>query len=159
MNRFHQVAIALLTYLSIIAANAKMDVFTAYEVKGRQVIQLLKAIPSDSILLSQQLNELVPMGYQIMNLFEKKYPECKAQYAEVQSLDSEMKSSSFDWLEKKYHDGEGLTVAPTHCYQGRSMVVHPYMALALLRENKEGIEHEIDEVVKRAAKIKARLGL
>jgi len=159
MNRFRQVALITTTFFSLLATNAQADVFSAYAEKGEQIIRQLKATPVDPAILSKQLTELVPLGYQIMSLFIQKYPECKAQYDEVQKLDSEMRDSNFEWLEKKYHDGEGLIQAPTHCYQGRSLVVHPYMALALLRENKDGIDHEIDEVVKRAPKIKARLGL
>lgn len=94
-----------------------------------------------------------------MDLYLVKYPECRAQYAEVKNDDAAMKTATFETLESKYHDGVGLTDAPKHCYQGRSMVIHPYMALALLRAGQPGAENEIDEVAKRASKIKQKLGL
>lgn len=70
-----------------------------------------------------------------------------------------MKTGTFDFLHARYHNGDGLVAAAQLCYQGRSMVAHPYMAMALIREKKDGAAEEIDEVAKRASKIKTKLGL
>lgn len=131
------------------------DVFSTYETAAKRAVASFRA-KEDA---SRDLNELVQLGYRIMDLYVGKFAECRDQYAQVSADDAAMKAMSFDALEKKYHDGEGLVQAPSHCYQGRSMVIHPYMAMALVREKKDGFVHEVEEVQKRAPKLKARLGL
>lgn len=131
------------------------DVFSTYETVARRAVASFRAKEDTS----RDLNELVQLGYRIMDLYVAKFAECRDQYAQVSADDAAMKAMSFDALEKKYHDGEGLVQAPSHCYQGRSMVVHPYMAMALVREKRDGFVHEVEEVQKRAPKLKARLDL
>lgn len=148
---------ALIAIVSAFLAvgQAQADVFSTYETLANKVTSdILKGAPKTA-----ELNQLVTLGYQIMDLYIVKYPECRAQYNEVKADDTAMKSLTFEQLESKYHDGVGLTDAPKHCYQGRSMVIHPYMALALLRVGQQGADHEIDEVARRAPKLKQKLGL
>lgn len=134
---------------------AQADVFSTYETIAYKVTaDIQKGTPQNS-----EINQLVVHGYTIMDLYLVKYPECRAQYNEVKQDDAFMKTASFEVLESKYHDGVGLTEAPKHCYQGRSMVIHPYMAQALLRTGQAGADHEIEEVAKRASNIKKKLGL
>lgn len=147
--------LALALAVTFSAPSFAADLFSTYETVAKRAVAAFKAKEDTR----RDLNELVQLGYRIMDLYAGKFGECRDQYAEVMFDDAAMKTMSFDALEKKYHDGEGLKPAPSHCYQGRSMVVHPYMAMALVRENKPGFEHEVEEVQKRAPKIKAKLGL
>lgn len=141
--------------LSSVSAVQAADIFSTYESVAKRAVSAYKNKES----VSQDLTELVSLGYRIMDLYIAKHTECREQFAQVTSEDSRMHTMDFASLEKRYHDGEGLAQAPSHCYLGRSMVVHPYMAMALIREGKPGLEHEVEEVQKRAPKIKARLGL
>lgn len=134
------------------------NVFDTYVSVGNELVAEITNTNGKSARIPSLTQDLVRMGYEIMQISLKKYPECAEQFRQVQTLDSEMATSSFEALEAKFHDGDGLLPAPTHCYQPRSMVVHPYMALALLRVGKPGAPSELEEVIRRAPKLKARLG-
>lgn len=145
--------IAICSFVSL--ASAGSEVFLAYENLAKKILVDMKTGAD----VNRDIAELALMGYPIMDLFEVKYPECKEQFAQVKKEDAQMRTMSFDGLESRYHDGLGLFAAPKHCYLGRSMAAHPYMAAALIREKKGGAEEEINEVARRAPKLKERLGL
>ena len=145
----------LMTLMIGFSSSALGDVFSDYETIAKNVVGNVR----NGQIPQTEIARLIPLGYTIMDLFVKKYPECKEQYAQVRSEDSQMAVLNFDKLNSRYHNGEGLIVAPKHCYLGRSMVVHPYMAFALIREKKDGVADEIEEVARRAPKIKNSLGL
>ena len=148
--------LVLLTSLLLgFSSHASGDIFSEYEVTAKTIVTGLRNGQNHD----REILKLIKMGYEIMDLFTKKLPECKDQYVQVKSEDREMAVLEFDRLHSRYHNGEGLIAAPPLCYAGRSMAVHPYMALALIREKRNGADNEIDEVARRAPKIKARLGL
>ena len=151
-------AVAALLAVVGTKANANAEYFTRYESQARALSQAIQSqkVPADQIY--RGINDLVVLGYGIMDLYSAKFAECRVQYAQVRADDAAMRQLGFDALETKYHDGHGLTPAPKHCYDGRSMVVHPYMAMALLREGRQGVENEIDEVGERAPKLRRTLG-
>ena len=155
-NLVFTMALVVFSSLQTSAAN---DIWKSYETLATELVQELDAETKNPSHIQADLNELVRLGYQMMALYDKKFIECTVQYLIVQKEDSLMKTATYAQLESRYHDGLGLPEAPKHCYAARSMVIHPYMAAAMLREGLDGASHEIEEVATRAVKIKTKLGL
>ncbi len=140
---------------------AQADIFVAYEALGQSVYQKIDADYGQE-QLQAEIYDLADLGYQIMDLYAKKYSDCADQYAQVRSEDEMMRNMTYEELDLRYHDGVGLPStdqAPRNCYLGRSMVAHPYMALALYADGltsseKKSALHEIEEVVERADRLK-----
>lgn len=158
-----QVILALLTVASI---SAQADVFSDYQTVGQQALAMSKDSSTATEAFVAKIQEMTVLGYQIMDLHEVKYKECVAQYAQLKSVDSQILTMSYDQIDVAYHDGKGLVAAPKICYKGRSLVVHPYQVAALSIEGnlytadgQEIADHELNEVIERAGKIKLDLGL
>ena len=141
-----------------VSAQAAPDVFAQYSTLGTQIKKDIMA-KAPVAQLNKNMLELATLGYAMMDMYAAKFPECQAQFAEVKAKDADMQTATLQVLEDVYHDGNGIAKAPQHCYLGRSMVVHPYIAMAIVRVGGTGADGEIDEVVVRVPKIKTKLGL
>jgi hypothetical protein len=152
------ILVLLLGLSSTMKAQGASDIFTRYAELGAKIEKDITAkVPVAQ--LNSSLLDLAALGYGIAELYSAQFTECQAQFSSMKGLDAEMRGATWEVLETGYHDGEALPVAPKHCYMGRSMVVHPYMAMAILRSGGAGAEGEISEVVLRVPKIKGRLGI
>ena len=154
----------LITAIALISINTNADVFSDYQAQGQKALALAlnPASAKEDVIFETQ--NLIKIGYQIMDLYQVKFTECVEQFAQLKTVDAELNQLSYDQIDKLYHEGEGLVKAPRTCYKGRSMVVHPYQMIALAKESrlqseKETVEHEYTEVIERAGKIKTLLGL
>lgn len=155
-----------LVALTLAAISAKADVFANYQTVGNQALAMSKNTETKTEDFVTKIQELTVLGYQIMDLYQVKYTECVEQYAQLKSMDAGILEMSYDEMDVQLHDGKGLIAAPKTCYKGRSMVVHPYQVAALsiegrlfTEEGQEIADHELNEVIERAAKIKKDLGL
>lgn len=158
-----KIIIFALTFSALIT---KADVFSEYQSVGHEALALSKSSETQTEDFVNKIKSLTALGYEIMDLYKVKYAECSEQFAQLKSVDDQILSMSYDEMDVQLHDGKGLVAAPKTCYKGRSMVVHPYQVAALAIEDKlfttEGQEisdHELNEVIERAAKIKKDLGL
>lgn len=150
------------TLLLIAATTQAADVFTTYQEQGRTALASAQKPNADQTLVISQIQLMIQSGYQIMDLYLTKYPECTEQFNQLKAVDSELINMSYDKIDSLYHEGEGLVKAPRACYKGRSLVVHPYQVIALAKENKlqtqaKEVEHEMNEVIERAGKFKTDL--
>jgi cellobiose-specific phosphotransferase system component IIB len=156
----------ILVALTLAAVSVKADVFAEYETVGHQALVMSKNTETKTEDFVTKIKELTTLGYQIMDLYQVKYTECVEQFAQLKSMDADILKMSYDEMDVQLHDGKGLIVAPKVCYKGRSMVVHPYQVAALsieknlfTSEGQEIADHELNEVIERAGKIKKDLGL
>lgn len=156
----------ILVALTLAAVSTKADVFADYQVVGQQALAMSKTTETKTEDFVNKIKELSALGYQIMDLYQVKYTDCVEQFTQLKSMDAGILEMTYDEMDVQLHDGKGLVAAPKACYKGRSMVVHPYQVAALSIEEKlftaEGQEiadHELNEVIERAAKIKKDLGL
>lgn len=150
--------------LSFFAAQAQADVFSDYQAVGVKALEMAKNPQSRSEDVVAELKKLVSLGYQIMDIYLVKYPVCTEQYNQLKAVDSTILTLSYAEIDELYHEGTGLPQAPRSCYRGRSMVVHPYQVAALalageLQNDLGTVDHELNEVIERAEKIKQDLGL
>lgn len=145
------------TFLFCSFAQASSDVFAKYQDLATTLAADVTSGSRHTERNQADLDQLISWGYEIMGRYQAKYSECKAQYAQIVEENEKMKVSTHEQLESRYHDGIGLIEAPAHCYLARSMVIHPYMVMAIFRERLDGAVDEIEEVANRAPKIKARL--
>lgn len=158
-----QIILCLLTVASI---NAHADVFAEYQKVGNEALAMSKDSSTQTEVFVAKVQEMTVLGYQIMDLYQVKYTDCIEQFAQLKSVDAEILSMSYDQIDVGYHDGKALVAAPKACYKGRSLVVHPYQVAALAIEKnlytadgQEIADHELNEVIERAGKIKADLAL
>lgn len=150
--------------ITVISAQAQADVFSDYQQVGTKALELAVNPDTRSEAVVDQLKGLVALGYQIMDLYLVKHPECTEQYNQLKSVDSTILNLSYEEIDELYHEGKGLVAAPRACYKGRSMVVHPYQIAALaiageIQNDLGTVDHELNEVIERAGKIKAELSL
>lgn len=152
--------------ITLVNLSANADVFDDYNSVGSETLALAKKAETPNDLYVQKTKELTTLGYQIMDLYQVKYTECVDQFNQLKNLDSNILNMKYAEIDSQLHEGKGLIVAPKTCYKGRSLVVHPYQIAALALENrlftKEGQEmadHELNEVIVRAQRIKKELGL
>lgn len=152
----------LVTAIALISINTQADIFSDYQVQGQKALSLAlnPSASKENVIFETQ--NLIKLGYQIMDLYQVKFTECVEQFAQLKTVDVQLDQLSYDQIDKLYHEGEGLVKAPRTCYKGRSLVVHPYQMIALAKENrlqseKETVEHEFTEVIERAGKIKTLL--
>jgi len=154
----------LITMIALISINASADIFSDYQAQGQKALALaLNPVSAKEDVIFETQN-LIKLGYQIMDLYQVKFTECVEQFAQLKTVDADLNQLSYEQIDKLYHEGEGLVKAPRTCYKGRSLVVHPYQMIALAKENrlvseKEAVEHEFTEVIERAGKFKSLLGL
>lgn len=156
----------ILVALTLAAVSTKADVFADYQTVGNQALEMSKNTETKTEDFVTKIQELTVLGYQIMDLYQVKYTDCVEQFAQLKSMDADILSMTYDQMDVQLHDGKGLVAAPKACYKGRSMVVHPYQVAALSIEGnlyttdgQEIADHELNEVIERAAKIKTDLGL
>jgi hypothetical protein len=156
----------ILAFVTVASISAQADVFSDYQKVGHEALALSKNSATQTEVFVAKIQEMTALGYQIMDLFQVKYTDCVAQFEQLKSVDSQILTLSYDVIDVQYHDGKGLVTAPKACYKGRSLVVHPYQIAALALENnlytadgQEVADHELNEVIERAAKIKVDLGL
>jgi hypothetical protein len=154
----------ILVSVMALSLNANADVFSDYQAVGQEALALAQdpATPTDDFVA--KIQELVGLGYQIMDLYVVKHTECIEQFEQVKAADVTIQTLTYDEIDNLYHDGKGLVAAPNICYRGRSMIVHPYQMAALAREGElqnqaETVDHELNEVIGRADWIKQDLGL
>lgn len=154
----------ILAFATLTSLNAAADVFADYQASGTKALSLALNSKSSQEEIVQEIKTMIKYGYQIMDLYQVKFTECTEQFVQLKTVDSTLSQLSYDQIDKLYHDGEGLVAAPRTCYKGRSLVVHPYQVIALALENrlqseKATVDHEMNEVIERAGKIKTTLGL
>lgn len=147
-----------------VAGHARADVFSDYQKVGTEALEMAFSPDLKAEEFVAKMQELVVLGYQIMDLYQAKYVDCAQQYAEIKAMDPMILSMSYAEMDEKLHDGKGLLVAPKACYKGRSMIVHPYQMAAFaiegtLQSHMEDVDHELNEVIHRAVVIKKDLGL
>lgn len=157
-------SVVTLAVMTAFTTQAKADVFSDYQTLGTETLELARNPDVKTDEFITKIKGLARLGYQIMDLYVVKYPECKEQFAQLKSVDAQILTLSYEEIDELYHDGTGLVAAPRACYKGRSLVVHPYQVAALALEEKLDseagvVEHELNEVIERAEKIKADLGL
>ncbi len=130
------------------------DIYSDYADLGNKIVEETRARATHEVV-AQDTFLLTDLGLQQMDLFVVKHPECIEQYSLIKTENEAMKTMTYEQLDERYHDGVGLPVAPRICYMGRSMIAHPYMALALHRdglasEEEAAFYHEMEEVIERA---------
>ncbi len=123
---------------------AAADLYSDYADLGKKIVADAQSGATHETV-AEQMFVLTDLGFQQMDLFAAKHPECSEQFAIMSYAD----------LDARYHDGVGLPETPRICYMGRSMVAHPYMSLALHRDGLQPEEegafyHEMEEVIERA---------
>lgn len=155
---------SILILVAFVSLQARADVFSDYQAVGTEALALASAPTPNNDAVVEKIKELVTKGYEIMDLFLVKYPDCTAQYAQVKSLAPTILSMTYEQIDDLFHNGTGIIEAPRVCYRGRSMVVHPYQIAALalanrLQSEQEKVDHELNEVIHRADVIKKDLGL
>ena len=153
------ILIAAVIFTSVFA---QADVFENYQQTGRSALSLIANQPTQTPMIINEINLMIGFGYEIMDQFAVKYPECQTQYAQLKELSAGIDQLSYEEIDNLYHDGKGLVEAPRLCYRGRSLVVHPYQVIALIKENRMVsdavyIEEEMNEVIDRADTIKEML--
>jgi hypothetical protein len=154
MKKIFLIAFAVMT-----SGFAHADVFEGYQNSGRTALQLALNEPAQAERIVTEINTMIGFGWEIMDLYAVKYPECKAQFEQFKELAKQIDSLSYAQIDELYHDGKGLVAAPRLCYKGRSLVVHPYQVIALAKENrlvkdKAVVDHEMNEVIERAEAIR-----
>jgi hypothetical protein len=127
---------ALSASLVSTAAFAEDSLFVKYE---KLATGLATRVVSDDakqniVTLAVRNTRLQDMGEEIMDLYGVKYPECALQYADFKSKISTLPDLTAEDIHAKYHDAEDLPSAPSHCYFGRSLVIHPAMSAVRLAD-------------------------
>lgn len=138
---------------------AQADVYESYQTAGTTALNLAKSEPTQSDAIVQEINNMIGFGYEIMDLYAVKYPECQAQFTQLKESRSQLEQLTYDEIDRLFHSGDGLVAAPRLCYKGRSLVVHPYQVIALVKEARlvkdaEIVDHEMNEVIERSEVIK-----
>ncbi len=149
----------LITLSVLTTGLAHANIFEGYQNSGRTALQLALSEPSKTEAIVAEINSMIGFGWEIMDLYASKYPECKAQFEQFKDLSQQIDTLSYAQIDELYHDGKGLVSAPRACYKGRSLVVHPYQVIALAKENrlvsdKAVVDHEMNEVIDRAEAIR-----
>jgi hypothetical protein len=151
--------------LTVSMASAQETLFKTYEKTANDLVVLIQSdAPTLPVAQIKERNsELLFLGIQIMDLYGSTYTQCQAQYADLKTKLSKMESLSSDEIHDFYHDGKDLPQAPSYCYIGRSLVVHPAMSAARLRDgqisldDKEIIEEETREVAEHVVSVAKKL--
>ena len=149
----------LIAFAVMTSGLAQANVFEGYQNSGRTALQLALNEPTQTERIVAEIKTMIGFGWEIMDLYVVKYPECKAQFDQFKELAKDIDSLSYKQIDELYHDGKGLVAAPRLCYKGRSLVVHPYQVIALAKENrlvkdKAVVDHEMNEVIDRAETIR-----
>lgn len=106
-----------------------------------------------------EINVMNSLGFQIMDLYSARHTECFEQFEQLKAARNDLRTLSYAEIDRLYHDGAGLVVAPRNCYKAHSLVVHPSQVAAFIREGQmssdaDTIEHELNEVIERADALK-----
>lgn len=150
-----------------LAVGAQADVYPilqTYKTLAQQVLAQTQSAttPAEIQKLKFQTRDLITYGQEIAHLYASKNPNCSAQLtAFIEALPA-MADLELKEIDRLYHGGEGLPVAPKHCYMGRSQSVHPMMNLVRLQapiapDLREEMIDEIHEVIEHLARIQRNL--
>ena len=158
---------ALSASLASTMAFAEDSVFVKYEKLA--TLLAIRVAEDDAkqnlVELAVRNTRLQNLGEEIMDLYGIKYPECAAQYANFKSKIPTLSELTSKDIHAKYHDGDDLPSAPSHCYFGRSLVVHPSMSAVRLadgelsKDDVEAVKEESIEVSYHVKTVAKRLAL
>ena len=151
--------LTLISTILLFSILARADVFESYQAAGNTALELTQSEPVKTDVIVEQIKTMIGYGYEIMDLYLAKYPECQAQFAQLKEASTNIDQLSYDEIDRLYHSGEGLVTAPRLCYKGRSLVIHPYQVIALIKEARlvkdaDIVDHEMNEVIERSEAIK-----
>jgi hypothetical protein len=142
---------------------AQEDAFTRYADLALATADAAGAEAPDVGDLVVKNESLMGQGLELMGAYRAKFTECAQQYAALVERLGELRGADVPRLEAGYHDGEELPAAPGHCYFGRSLVVHPLMNLARLKDGltpdeAEAVRHESQEISGHVRRVQKRVG-
>lgn len=97
-----------------------------------------------------------------MHWYAEANTACGAQYSDIEARLGGILALSLEEMHSIFHDGVGLTVAPGHCYFGRSLIVHAYLNLkrfenGLSPSERAAVIDEFGEVAQHIARVRQNI--